>query len=89
MLTRVELRDPSETHFHKILVASGIVVPERSRYNRRCRDLTQAMKFIRELLLYQDQPKTIYEVIDSAPITLVSAKRSNQAKVLCDVVWHC
>ncbi|MCH5463447.1 IS982 family transposase [Lactobacillus sp. LC28-10] len=82
MLTRIELRDPSETHFHQMLVKSGIIVPERSRYNRRCRDLTFAMKLVRKQLLRKNQPKTTYEVIDSAPITLVSARRSNQAKVL-------
>ncbi|WP_048732875.1 IS982 family transposase [Levilactobacillus koreensis] len=82
MLTRIEQRDPSETHFHHMLVASGIEVPERTRYNRRCRDLVPAMKLIRDRLLKSYVPKVTYEIIDSAPITLVSARRSNQAKVL-------
>lgn len=82
MLTRIELRDPSETHFHKTLLAAGIIVPERSRYNRRCRNLFQAMKLIRCYLLRRYRHNTTYEIIDSAPITLVSARRSNQAKVL-------
>ncbi|MFC6253345.1 IS982 family transposase [Secundilactobacillus hailunensis] len=82
MLARIDLRDPSETHFHHILMASGIVVPERSRYNRRCRNLFQIMKMIRQYLLKRYRHDCTYEIIDSAPITLVSARRSNQAKVL-------
>ncbi|WP_137631948.1 IS982 family transposase [Secundilactobacillus hailunensis] len=82
MLARIDLRDPSETHFHHILMAAGIVVPERSRYNRRCRNLFQIMKVIRQYLLKRYRHDCTYEIIDSAPITLVSARRSNQAKVL-------
>ncbi|MDQ7936118.1 IS982 family transposase [Lactiplantibacillus sp. WILCCON 0030] len=82
MLARIALRDPSETHFHQTLAASGVVVPERSRYNRRCRDLLQIMKLIRQYLLKRYRHGSTYEIIDSAPITLVSARRSNQAKVL-------
>ncbi|WP_203640204.1 IS982 family transposase [Levilactobacillus wangkuiensis] len=82
MLTRIDLRDPSETHFHQTLIAAGIIVPERSRYNRRCRNLLQIMKLIRWQLLKKYRHNTTYEIIDSAPITLVSARRSNQARVL-------
>ncbi|MFT8744509.1 MAG: IS982 family transposase [Lentilactobacillus hilgardii] len=82
MLMRNEERDGSETYFHQKLVSWGITVPERSRYNRRCRDLVLIMKFMRVTLLRQWVPPVTYEIIDSAPITLAATRRSNQAKVL-------
>lgn len=82
MLLRIDLRDPSETHFHKIMVESGISLPERSRYNRRCRKLIPFERYIRTCLLNKYKQLSRYEIIDSAPITLVSARRSNVAKVL-------
>ena len=82
MLARIEQREPSESQFLRKLAASGISVPERTRYNRRCRYLTNALKLIRIWILKQHAHQPIYEIIDSAPIILVSASRSNQAKVL-------
>ncbi|WP_119327539.1 IS982 family transposase [Companilactobacillus musae] len=82
MLLRIDLRDPSETHFHKIMTEAGIPLPERSRYNRRCRDLIPFERYIRICLLNQYKQQSSYEIIDSAPITLVYARRSNVAKVL-------
>ncbi|WP_137640413.1 IS982 family transposase [Lactobacillus sp. 218-3] len=82
MLARIDLHESSESHFHQMLVASGIVVPERSRCNRRCRKLKDAAKPIRLWMLKKFVHEPAYEIIDSAPITLVSARRSNQAKVL-------
>ncbi len=51
MLTRIDLYESSESHFHQMLVASGIVIPERSRYNRRCCQLKGAEKLIRLWML--------------------------------------
>jgi len=85
MLARIALRDPSETHFHQTLAASGVVVPERSRYNRRCRDLLQIMKLIRQYLLKRYRRGSTYKIIDSSPSTLVSARRSNQAKAVWSI----
>ncbi|GEP25385.1 IS982 family transposase [Lentilactobacillus diolivorans] len=85
MLMRIEERDGSENHYHQKLVSWGITVPERSRYNRRCRDLNQIIQFIRGSLLDQWVPPMTYEIVDSAPITLASARRSNRAKVLSEV----
>ncbi|AYM01491.1 IS982 family transposase [Levilactobacillus brevis] len=82
MLARIDLREVSESQFHRNLIASGIRVPERTRYNRRCRQLTMALKLIRIWMLKRYRHESVYEIIDSAPITLVSARRSNRAKVL-------
>jgi hypothetical protein len=82
MLARIDMHEVSEAQFHRELVASGILIPERTRYNRRCRQLTLALKIIRIWMLKQYQQSCAYEIIDSAPITLVSARRSNRAKVL-------
>nr|WP_304055973.1 hypothetical protein [Levilactobacillus namurensis] len=51
MLLRMTWRDNSEVHFHRILVASGVPLPERSRYNRRCRELVAFERYIRFRLL--------------------------------------
>jgi len=82
MLLKIDLRDGSETHFHQMMLASGIQLPERSRYNRRCRELIPIERYIRFRLLMQYQRPALYEIIDSAPMTLVSARRSQEAKVL-------
>ncbi|MDT7014913.1 transposase [Levilactobacillus namurensis] len=75
-------RDDSETHFHRILVASGVPLPEPSRYNRCCRELVAFERYICFRLLNQYRRLTQYEVIDSAPITLASARRSQEVKAL-------
>ena len=85
MLLRIEWRYPSEKHFHEQLLSWGITLPERTRYNRRCRQLTPVMKLIRTWLLKEWLIAPAYEVIDSAPITLASARRSHYAKVLREV----
>lgn len=82
MLARIDLHEVSESQFHRELIASGIKLPERTRYNRRCRQLTTVLKLIRLWMLKRYQHGPVYEIIDSAPITLVSARRSNRAKVL-------
>ncbi len=83
MLLRIELRDPSESHFHHQLKSWGLRLPERSRYHRRCKDLAQILKLIQAILLKRWATTTpSFEIIDSAPITLASARRSQQAKVL-------
>ncbi len=84
MLMRIEEREGSENYFHQKMCSWGVVLPERSRYNRRCRALGEIMQFIRVTLLSRWVPQAAYEVIDSAPVTLVSARRSQQAKVLTD-----
>jgi len=55
-------------------------LPERNRYNRRCRELIPIERYIR--LPMQYKRPVLYEIIDSAPMTLVSARRSQAAKVL-------
>ncbi len=82
MLMRFEQRDCSENRFYHELVAWGLRLPERSRYHRRCKALTQVLKLIRAILLRRWQTATPYEIIDSAPIVLASERRSSQAKVM-------
>jgi len=82
MLLKVDLRDGSETHFHHTMLASGVQLPKRNRYNRRCRELIPIECYIRFRLLMQYKRPVLYEIIDSAPMTLVSARRSQEAKVL-------
>ncbi|KRL80195.1 transposase [Secundilactobacillus paracollinoides DSM 15502 = JCM 11969] len=82
MLMRIQLRDPSETHFHQMMLVWGISLPERSRYNRRCRNLLLIMRFIRWQLVRKYSQSSTYEILDSAPMTLASARRSQAASVL-------
>ncbi|SMS14814.1 Mobile element protein [Levilactobacillus zymae] len=82
MLLRIDLRDASEAHFHQMMLASGIQLPERSRYKFFRWSVRPVERYIRFRLLMKYKRPALYEIIDSAPITLVSARRSQEAKVL-------
>ena len=51
MLARIDLHEASKAQFHRNLIASGILVPKRTRYNRCCRQVTMDLKLIRVWML--------------------------------------
>ncbi|RBW68865.1 IS982 family transposase [Bacillus taeanensis] len=62
----------SERSWHRFIIGNLFErsqFPERSRYNRRCRDLLQMIKWIRYRIV-QSQPVGAYTIIDSLPIPL-------------------
>lgn len=62
----------SERAWHRFIMGNlfdASEFPERSRYNRRCRDVVQIIKWIR-CQIVQSQPKGAYTIIDSLPIPL-------------------
>ncbi len=82
MLLQVDQWETSERHFHRSLLEWGIVVPERSRYHRRCRQLTPIMDLIHVTLLQRwvfSRPIN-FAIIDSAPVVVASGRRSQHAK---------
>jgi hypothetical protein len=105
MLYRIETRDVSERHLYHCLIMAGLQLPERSRFNRRCRAMANPLKTIRLILLHQWVHSPLYCVIDSAPILLTAPVRNFRAKVLKGVAnigfnatkqlyfyglkWHC
>jgi Transposase DDE domain len=68
----------SERSWHAFVKANlfcGQPFPERSRYHRCCRQLTQIIKRIRNFLTERFSKKTSYSIIDSVPLPLCHAAR--------------
>jgi hypothetical protein len=59
--------------------------PERSRYHRRCRQLLQIIKRIRNFLLRRFTRQTCYTVIDSLPIPLCKSVRISRVRRLREI----
>jgi Transposase DDE domain len=72
----------SERAWHRFVIGNlfpKALFPERSRYNRRCRALGFAVKWIRHQLAKRGQHHA-YAVVDSLPIELCHSSRMYRAK---------
>lgn len=81
------LRFTSERAWHRFIQGNLGSVVERSRYNRRCRDLRFALKWLRKRL---SSPEfgSAYSIVDSLPLPLchpVRLKRARCFRGLADV----
>ena len=73
----------SERAWHRFVIGnlfSKNLFPERSRYNRRCRHLGFAVKWIRHQLAKRRQ-RHAYAVVDSLPIELCHSTRMYRVKL--------
>jgi hypothetical protein len=72
----------SERAWHRFVIGNlfpKALFPERSRYNRRCRALSFAIKWIRHQLAKRGQHHA-YAVVDSLPIELCHSARMHRVK---------
>jgi hypothetical protein len=77
----------SERAWHRFVIGnlfSKDLFPERSRYNRRCRALGFAIKWMRHRLAKRRQHHA-YAVVDSLPIELCHSARMHRAKRFCGI----
>lgn len=59
--------------------------PERSRFHRRCRQLLQIIKWIRNFLIRRFTHQTCYTVIDSLPLPLCKSVRIPRVRRLREI----
>lgn len=81
LLLQAELRIKSQRHFHRIcqLFPCGRML-ERSRFNRRSRQLIWLLQLIRQAMNDQISPNTI-AIVDSFPLALCQPVRNYRASI--------
>jgi len=78
----------SERSWHSFVKANlfhGKPFPERSRYHRCCRQLTQVIKRIRNELVQKSPEDTNYSIIDSVPLPLCRNARIPRVRKMKDI----
>ena len=82
---QVCLKITVQTRYYQFLsqcVFSKNQLPERSRFNRICRNALKPLQWIREGLLRDNLPIPVYTIIDSIPMPLCLPVRNLSAKAL-------
>lgn len=84
LLWQVDLKMTVQTRFYRFLkrdVFKPEELPERSRFNRKCRCASCELRWIRFGVLNDLCPESTYTIIDSLPIPLCQGIRNHRAKV--------
>lgn len=84
LLWQVDLKMTVQTRFYRFLkrdVFKPGELPERSRFNRKCRCASCELRWIRFGVLNDLCPESTYTIIDSLPIPLCQGIRNHRAKV--------
>lgn len=87
MCWQVSLKMTVQTRYYQFLVRNVFIhgkLPERSRFNRICRNAGQLLQLIRFGLVNDRANQPTYTIIDSLPLPLCDPIRNHRAKALKD-----
>lgn len=81
MCWQVTIGIENQRAFYRLLASLGLLLPERSRFNRICQQAGALFNMIRNGLLQEALPTATYTIIDSMPMLLCQPIRNHSAKV--------
>nr|WP_072557549.1 hypothetical protein [Lactiplantibacillus plantarum] len=81
MCWQVTIGIENQRTFYRLLSSLGLLLPERSGFNRICQQAGTLFNLIRDGSLQDELPTAIYTIIDSISMPLCQAIRNQSAKM--------